>query len=84
MIDASILLAVLFLFFTTIAFIFREAFLFSISAFLSIIFGVFLALGFTGEDPNLWAFQIIGFTFILFGVWLLIASIEFNLNKGGK
>jgi hypothetical protein len=78
--DTEILLLVIFAFFTLIAFIFKDPFLFGIAAFLSVILGIDLGLVYLGDSAS-WAFGIVGFSLIFFGVWMMIASIEFSLNR---
>lgn len=79
----EVVLLVVFLFFTLLAFISKEPFVFGLTAFISIIFGADIALLYLNDTSN-WVFAIIGFGLILFGLWMVAAAFEFSMEKGGK
>lgn len=81
MIDATLFIFLIFIIFVFLAQMFREAYVFAMAGFFSIIAGLCLALAYSG-DVEAWAFNIIGFAMFLFGFWLMAAAYELSL--GGK
>jgi hypothetical protein len=82
MIDTEIILTVLFIFFTLLAFLIRDAFIFGIASFVSIIFGIDLVILFTADPTAAWGYGILGFGLFLFGLWMLIAAYEYSIKEG--
>jgi hypothetical protein len=80
MLDLTLFVFVIFLIFVCLAQMFKEAYVFAMSGFFSIIAGIALAIGYAAE-PEAWAFNIIGFALFLFGFWLLAAAYELTLGK---
>jgi hypothetical protein len=79
MFDATVLLFILFVLFLFVALIMKEAYVFAMSAFFSIILGIQLATSFSSSSSG-WAFSIIGFALILFGFWLLLPAYKIALE----
>ena len=79
-------LTIFFLFFTTLAFLTRDVYVFSIAGFVSIIFGIDLGLLYLNDTVVNWPLEVLGFALIFFGLWLLVAAIQFRLHskRGGK
>jgi len=80
----EILLTVLFMFFTALAFFTKEPFLFGLAAFFSIIFGTYLVITYL-SDASSWAYTIIGLGLFCFGIFMLVyALVTGTKNKGGR
>ena len=79
MIDLTIFAFIIFILFLFLAQMFKEAYVFALAGFLSIITGILLATAYTTQTEA-WAFNIIGFALFLFGFWLLAAAYELTLE----
>ena len=79
----ELLILVILVLFLALAFSTNEPFLFAVAGFVSVIFGIDLALIYL-EDVSFWAIEIIGFIFIMFGVWLEFACLSFSLKKSNR
>lgn len=82
-IDTTLVLILVFLFFTLLAFIVKDVFIFAIAGFASLLLGLDLAILYLAE-PEGWAIAIVGFALILFGFYLLVAALTYSLPTGGK
>ena len=80
MLDLTLFIFVIFLVFICLAEMFKEAYVFAMAGFFSIICGIALALSYAAQ-PEAWAFNIIGFALFLFGFWLMAAAYELTLGK---
>lgn len=80
---AEIILILLFAFFTVSAFWAKDALLYGLAGFLSLILGIDLAVV-TASDSSAWAFSIIGFALILFGIALPVIGIDIILTDKKK
>lgn len=84
--DAGLILLLLFVIFTIIAFVTRDAFIFGIAGFVSFLFGVDLGLTYLADTTANWTLAIVGFALVTFGLYLMIASVQYNLQNrpGGR
>ena len=78
----EIVLLVIFLFFVTLSYVTLQPFIFGVSAFISIILGIDLALSYLNQNQN-WIFGIVGFALVLFGFWQVVAAFQFSTKKAG-
>jgi hypothetical protein len=74
------LLFTIFIVFVFFALLFKDVYVYGMASFFSIILGIQLALSFAG-DSSAWAFSLVGFAFILFGLWLMVAAYKMTENK---
>lgn len=76
MIDATIILLFIFVLFIFLALVFKDVYVFGVSAFMSIVVGMKFIIDYS-ETTDAWAFTVVGLAFLFFGIWLIFASYKY-------